>query len=140
MAKAVIFDTAADPPEDAAKVIEQELQETKDRSQQVRDESAELRRRKHSATDGAEKKAAEVGFGFVAEKLVTGWKDFPHQPIDCRPLFEPIDYVAFDGMTAKRKVDSIAFMDVKTGASRLNKHQRMIRDAIKDGRVGYKEI
>ena len=49
---------------------------------------------------------------------------FLTQPYDCRSLFEPIDYVAFDGMTTTGKVDQIAFIDVKTGASRLNSHQR----------------
>ncbi len=78
--------------------------------------------------------------GFVVEKIITGWNAFPHQPYDCRSLFEPIDYVAFDGMTTTGKVDQIAFIDVKTGASRLNSHQRAIRDAVQDGRVDYREV
>lgn len=138
--EALIFDGAEDPPEQAVEIIEQRKEAAKDWAADLREEEAELKRRKHSATEGAEKKAMEIGLGFVVEKIVTGWKTFPHRPFDCRPLFEPIDYVAFDGMTAKGKVDSVAFLDVKTGNSRLNKHQRLIRDAIQEGRVDYREV
>lgn len=69
-----------------------------------------------------------------------GWKAFPHEPYDCRALFEPIDYPALDGMTREGRVKAIAFIDVKTSDGRLNKHQRMIRDAVQDERVDYKEV
>lgn len=140
LSKAIMFDAASDPPDVAVELIESRRQEFKDRAIDIREEEAELKRRKHSATDGAEKKAMEVGLGLVLEKVVTGWKEFPHEAHDCRSLFEPIDYVAFDGMTDHQKIEQIAFLDVKSGAARLNKHQRLIRDAVRNGSVDYKEV
>ncbi|MFQ6107910.1 MAG: Holliday junction resolvase-like protein, partial [Thermoplasmata archaeon] len=92
------------------------------------------------ATEGAEKKAIEVGIGLVVEKIVPNWKAFSYDPPDCRPLFEPIDYVIFDGMTKKERVDSIVFMDIKTGSSRLSKSEKLIRDAVESGRVRYRYV
>lgn len=140
LSKAVLFDAATELPEAAVEIIESRRQDLKDRAIHIREEQAELRRRKHSATDGAEKKAMEVGLGFVLEKIVTCWGGFPHEPHDCRSLYEPIDYVAFDGLTASATVEQVAFLDVKSGAAKLNKHQRLVRDAINDGRVDYREV
>ena len=38
------------------------------------------------------------------------------------------------------KVDSLTFLEIKSGNARLNKPQRLIRDAIKDERVSYEEV
>ena len=140
LSKAILFDASAALPDIAAEKVEQRKTELVERATSIRDEQAELRQRKHSATDGAEKKAMEVGLGLVLEKIVTGWQGFPHAPYDCRSLFEPIDYVAFDGMTENQQVDQIAFLDVKSGKARLNRHQNIIREAVNDHRVEYKEV
>jgi predicted Holliday junction resolvase-like endonuclease len=140
LSKAILFDAACELPQAAVDLIAGREQDLKDRACHIRDEQMELRRRKHAATDGAEKKAMEVGLGLVLEKIVTGWNGFPHEPHDCRSLFEPIDYVAFDGLTEKAAVEQVAFLDVKSGDAKLNKHQRLVRDAIKDGRVDYREV
>jgi len=58
---------------------------------------------------------------------------------DCRPLFEPIDMVVFNGATSNH-VNSITFLEVKTGNARLNEHQRMVRDAIIDKKVSFRAI
>lgn len=140
LSKAVLFDAASELPPAAVDLIEGRKQDLKERAIHIREEQTELRRRKHSATDGAEKKAMEVGLGFVLEKIVTCWNGFPHEPHDCRSLYEPIDYVAFDGMTESAAVEQVAFLDVKSGEAKLNKHQRLVRDAINDGRVDYREV
>jgi len=140
LSRAVIFDALGEIPEDARAVIASKREELQRQARDLKDQDAELRERKHSATAAAERKAMEVSLGLVIEKIVTGWKAFPHEPYDCRALFEPIDYLAFDGMTREGRVKAIAFIDVKTGDGRLNKHQRMIRDAVQDGRVDYREL
>ena len=97
---------------------------------------------KHDALDkqiirsdeGAEKKAIEVGFGKIIEKIIHLHKDFNIPLEDCRFLAEPLDVIVFNG-SSKNNVDHITFMEIKTGKSPLNKHQRMIRDAIQDHNV-----
>lgn len=140
VSRAVIFDALGDIPDEAQAIIASKYEDLQEQARDLKDRETELRERKHSATTAAEQKALEVSLGLVIEKIVTGWNAFPHEPYDCRSLFEPIDYLAFDGMTRAGKVRSIAFIDVKTGDGRLNKHQRMIRDAVQDGRVDYREV
>jgi len=99
----------------------------------------ELKRRKVYADVGAEKKAIEVGFGKIIEKFIPAYKDLKLPLRDCRPLFEPIDIIVFNGLI-DMKVNSITFLEIKSGGSSLNKHQRMIRDAVLDKRVDFEVV
>jgi predicted Holliday junction resolvase-like endonuclease len=47
--------------------------------------------------------------------------------------------IVFNGAAANN-VDHITFMEIKSEKARLNKHQRMIRDAIKDNNVKVEAI
>jgi len=63
-------------------------------------------------------------------------------PKDFRFMGNPIDYVVFCGVsdiTDKQKdaIDKIVFLEIKSGKSKLNKVQRRIRDAIKEGKVEF---
>ena len=81
----------------------------------------------------------EVGIGKILEKVIPAYRDFKVPISDCRPLFEPIDLIVFNGVS-KSKVDSVTFMEIKTGKAQLAKHERMVRDAITDKKVAFKEI
>jgi predicted Holliday junction resolvase-like endonuclease len=99
----------------------------------------DFKKRKLSALVGAEKKSIEVGIGKNIEKVVPALKDFKMPMCDCRPLFDPIDMIVFNGVT-KMKVESIKFMEIKTGNARLNEHQKAIKDAILDRKVGFRVL
>ena len=58
---------------------------------------------------------------------------------DCRFLAEPIDMIVFDG-ASNMDIQHITFMDIKTGNSTLNRHQRMIRDSVLDKKVKYEAV
>ena len=130
LSEATLFDGTGKFPEVAEEIRKGHIQELKERMEQ-------LKKRKISADVGAEKKAIEVGVGKCLEKIIPACKGFRTPLADCRPLFEPIDMILFNGLTAG-KVDSITFMEIKTGASRLNTHQRRIRDAIADGDISFR--
>jgi len=102
--------------------------------QELNERKKALEKRKISVDVNAEKKAIEVGFGKIIEKFIPAYKNLKLQFRECRPLYEPIDLIVFDGLV-KRKVDFITFLEIKSGNSRLNSHQRIIRDAILDGKV-----
>lgn len=99
----------------------------------------ELERRKISVDIKAEKKAIEVGFGKIIERFIPAYKNLKLQFCECRPLYEPIDLIVFKGLV-RRKVNSITFVEIKSGNSRLNRHQRMIRDAVLDGNVDLRVL
>ena len=128
----ILYDGTKDPP-DVAKEI-QELYEI-----QYKKNVEELKTRKISASEGAEKKSLEVGFGKTIEKMVHLLNDFNFPVEDCSFLAEPLDVIIFNGIAANN-VNHITFMEIKTGKATLNKHQRMIRDAVYDHKVKVEEI
>ena len=128
----IIYDGTMSPPDDAKKIHElYEIEYNK--------KVEKLKTRKISATEGAEKKSLEVGFGKTIEKMVHLLKDFNFPVEDCSFLAEPLDVIIFNGI-AVNNVNHITFMEIKTGKATLNKHQRMIRDAVYDHKVKVEEI
>lgn len=87
----------------------------------------------------AEQKSVDIQFGKTVEKIVPVLKGFPYAPRDLRPLFDPIDYVAFEGWTQQR-VRRIDFIDVKSGNATLSSVQVKIRDAVLRGDVTIEEF
>lgn len=132
LSEAVIFDGLGKTPSEAEGIKNQLLLELKERAD-------ELKKRTVSADMGAEKKATDVGIGKIMEKLLPTCCDFPLSVTDCRPLFEPIDLLVFKGMSVGR-LETIIFMEIKTGGSRLNGHQKLVKEAVEDKRVVYEEI
>jgi predicted Holliday junction resolvase-like endonuclease len=66
-------------------------------------------------------------------------------PKDYRFMGNPVDYICFEGLSdlldsQTNEITSVKFVDIKTGKSNLNKSQRRIRDAIKNGRVSFEVI
>ena len=132
LSDAILFDGSDVFPE-AAEIIRQNMLTRMEQRVEALD------KRRVSADVGAEKKAAEVGIGKILEKIVPAHKMFKMPLCDCRPLFEPIDFIVFNGMS-EMEVNSVTFLEIKTGDSRLIKHERMVRDAIKEKKVRYKVL
>jgi predicted Holliday junction resolvase-like endonuclease len=79
-----------------------------------------------------------VNVGFILERIAPAFDQFPFDRNDCRSLFDPIDYVIFEGLHRKGRVEKIIFADIKTGEARLNKTQKQIREAVKSKKVNFK--
>ena len=84
--------------------------------------------------------------GQVGEHFTPFMPDFPYNPTACQFLGKPIDYVIFqnvsecvDGLVEISEVQ-IILADVKTGNSRLTKSQEIIKQAIANGQVYFKEF
>jgi predicted Holliday junction resolvase-like endonuclease len=132
LADSLLFDGAkAFPP------IAQEMKQKIVKAFKEREEL--LKRRKISVDVGAEQKAIDVGFGKIIEKFIPAYKDLNMQFAECRPLFDPIDLIVFDGLL-NRKVVFIHFTEIKSGNSQLNTHQKLIRQAVLDQRVDLKVV
>ena len=85
------------------------------------------------------KKAIDVNVGKILERVAPVCDGFGSAPRDCRPLFDPIDYVVFNGLSLHDEVKSITFLDVKMGGSGLTPRQRQIRAAVEAGKVEWQE-
>lgn len=85
----------------------------------------------------AAKRSIEVNVGKVVEEIAPGLSTFPYRRADCRSLLDPIDYVIFDGLAEQSKVTNLHFLNVKTGASKLNDHQKQVKDAVEKQHVEF---
>jgi predicted Holliday junction resolvase-like endonuclease len=132
LSDAILFDGCGPFPKIAQVKRQELLKELKERIK-------ELEKRKIRADIGAEKKAIEVGFGKIIEKIIPAHKGFKPTLSDCRPLFEPIDMIVFNGAT-NLNISSVTFLEIKTGDAKINPHERMIQEAIKNKRITYRVI
>ena len=96
---------------------------------------AELRARQVNAAERPRRAAEAVNLGKVVEKIAPSLPGFPVRSADCRTLFEPIDYVVFHGLSVKREIDALTFVDVKSGKAALTKMQSQVRDLVECGKV-----
>ena len=128
---AALFSIDDAPPETALAAI-QAIREA------IRERRDELGRAKARMTERAQNTAQAVNLGKIVEKIVPSFASFEYASGDCRALFEPIDYLIFSGLTARRHVNSIHFVDVKSGSARLAAKQRSIKEAVGAGAVRFK--
>jgi predicted Holliday junction resolvase-like endonuclease len=76
--------------------------------------------------------------GKTIERIAPMVSGFGFHPGDVRPLFEPIDYVVFNGLWS-RSVEELVFVEFKTGGSSLSPVQKSIREAVDRKRVRFEE-
>jgi predicted Holliday junction resolvase-like endonuclease len=115
---------------EAAACYQQRLDEVKARRKEIN----ELRK---SIPLRSQKGAQAVNIGFILERIAPSMKSFAFDHNDCRSLFDPIDYIIFDGLTRKGLVERIVFADIKTGNARLQNKQKEIRDLIARNKVEF---
>lgn len=80
-----------------------------------------------------------VTLGKITEHLFPYLSQFPYNPKDARFLGSPVDFVVFNGLN-EGSVESIAFVEVKTGDSDLSTRERRVRDAVQSGNVVWREL
>jgi predicted Holliday junction resolvase-like endonuclease len=88
--------------------------------------------------EDAYSRSRAVSFGKTIEHYVPFMKNFPVDPKNVQFFGKPIDYIAFVDRGSKTKC-SIHFIEVKSGNSHLNDHQKNIKKAVLDGRVHWHE-
>ena len=89
--------------------------------------------------EDAYQRSRAVSFGKTIEHYVPFMKEFPVEPKDVQFFGKPIDYIAFANRGSKKKC-SVHYIEVKSGNSNLNTHQKNIKDAILKGRVHWHEF
>ena len=88
--------------------------------------------------EDATKRSRAVLSGQFSEQLAPFLPDFPFNPSEAKFLGKPIDFLIFKGMDDKQ-IDEVVFVEVKSGASKLNTAERSLRDAINNKRVSWHE-
>lgn len=87
--------------------------------------------------DAIMKSRAVLG-GQFSEQLAPYLPNFQYLPTECKFLGKPIDFMVFKGMDNK-KIDEVIFVEVKSGNSKLNAHEKNLKDTINKKRVKWVE-
>ena len=130
LSDALLFDgTKGFPPE--------ALEKQKELKEELKKRDEELKKRGKLATERAEKTAMTVNIGKKLEVVLPTMDDFKWKLADCRFLGDPIDFITFNGFSMN-DINSLSFVEVKSGRARLNDHQKAVKEAIEDKKVSYK--
>ena len=81
-------------------------------------------RRKTRARENTQQRSTIAGKVF--QLLAPGMSDFPYNPLDCVPLYGPIDWLVYDGLTAGQ-VERLVFLENKLGGSQLTARQKQVK-------------
>ena len=115
---------------EAEKLYQEKLAACKIREKEIREERKGISRRSETAT-------TTINIGFILERIAPTMTDFRFERNDCRSLFDPIDYIIFEGLSKKNSVSKILFTEIKTGKARLNPHQKEIRCLVERKKVTW---
>lgn len=121
--------------------LEREAQEIRRQSleQARREMEMELREREERIRKEAVQQSQAVTRGRVIEQFAPYLPQFTYSPMDAHFIGNPIDFIVFDGL-ADGEVREVVFVEVKTGTTGLNPHQRLVRKAIQEHRVRWQEM
>ncbi len=115
---------------DAKELFQQHKQDLKDREK-------ELKEQRKSISVKSQVGAKAVNIGFILERLAPAMQGFRFERNDCRSLFDPIDYVIFEGLSEKGVVSKILFSDIKTRSAKLSNKQKVIKTLVEKKKIGW---
>jgi predicted Holliday junction resolvase-like endonuclease len=108
-----------------------------ERRKELRGRGDQLKERRKSISQTSEVGAKAVNIGSILERLAPSMSSFRFERNDCRSLFDPIDYLIFEGLSKRGSVSKILFVDIKTGGARLKSVQRQIRSLVDEKHVEW---
>jgi predicted Holliday junction resolvase-like endonuclease len=103
--------------------------------QEQRERRAQLEERRKHISVSSELGAQATNTGLILERLAPCMDSFRYEKTDCRSLFDPIDYLIFEGLSKNNAVSKIFFTEIKTGGAQLKPIQTRIRSAVRSGKV-----
>lgn len=133
LSDSILFPAKGPMPPAVAEIIQ-------DRRTDLKDRQFELKRRIERLTSHARRTVEAVNVGNVVEQIAPSFTTFAFSPPDCRPIFKPIDYVIFNGVSKSQNVDSITFLEVKSGRAVLNSNQKSVQRILDAGRLSFKVV
>lgn len=138
--KGKLFSMYAPYPAAVQTTIDGRFAAAGDLKRELRERSRQLKKDRKKKPLKITISAQACNFGKIAEQIVPAFLTFPYTQNECRPLFEPIDYIVFSGLAQKGRVETIKFVDMKTGDGRLSRGQRQIRDRVLNGKVSHRIV
>lgn len=109
-----------------------------EKKEELKIQKEAINKKKSSTQQRIETTTNSVNMGFILERLAPVLEHFPFDKNDCRSLFDPIDYVIFEGLQKTGKVQKIFFVDIKSGKAKLKANQKAIKQMIEQKKVEFK--
>jgi predicted Holliday junction resolvase-like endonuclease len=76
--------------------------------------------------------------GQFSEHFAPFLPGFEFNPVDCKFLGKPVDFLVFKGLS-KKEIDEVVFVEVKSGKSNLSEIEKKLKKAIEEKRVRWKK-
>ena len=112
----------------------------KDFLTELRKKQLELHHQIATEREDAIKRSRSSLMGRLFETVRPFLPEFSHHPGDLRSIWNPVDFVSFNGLALNRCVESITFVEVKSGRSTLTGVERSVREAIEHGKVSFESV
>ncbi len=109
-----------------------------EKKEELKIQREEISKKKAATQKRVETTTGSVNMGFILERLAPVLEHFPFDKNDCRSLFDPIDYVIFEGLQKTGNVQKIFFVDIKSGKAKLKPNQKAIKQMIEQKKVEFK--
>lgn len=128
------LDTATRKVVELESTIQQVLAQLQDTDQELTGTKQRLEEQviKNSAILSS-KKSSEVRLGNISENVLPFLTNLPYDCTNLRHLGQPIDFIYFD----YSEEPSITFIEVKSGAAKESKRQKIIKEVIQAGKLHY---
>ena len=81
-------------------------------------------------------RSRNVVLWYVHEKIAPLLPNFPYSYKDLVFLWKGVDYLVLDGLS-RGNLSKIVFLEIKSGASALNKNEQMVRECVSQKRISY---
>jgi len=101
---------------------------------ELKDRRIQLNGKKQKISKTSKIAAKSINIGKILERLAPCMETFPFNRNDCRSLFDPIDYIVFEGLEKGGLVKKMFFTDIKTGKARLTGKQKEIQKQTRQGK------
>jgi len=99
------------------KALEKKEEEFEEKEKSIREKAAERGRKKVDI--------------LIRESLEGGLSQFNYNPYDIKAVLHPVDFIVFDGMNNKGKVEDIMFLCKNTNAKDLKAMQKNVEKTVK---------
>jgi predicted Holliday junction resolvase-like endonuclease len=116
------------------------FEELNNRREEIKARRKEIKNEPETTNRGRTTTTDSVNFGQIIEKIVPSIDTFPYNQKDCRQLFDPIDYIVFNGLHNNGNIESVEFIDIKSGKARLKQNQKEIKGVIENSKLRYINI
>ncbi len=104
----------------------------------LKEKEFKLRHRKKERPKIVKVITKHINIGQIIEKILPASPKYKYNISDCRSVFDPIDYIAFNGFSKGNTVNDISIIEVKTGDANLQRVQKQIKATLQSGKVSLR--